>query len=40
MTDDLYDREAVSARVVEVWPDVSWAVTLTVYEDDADDQPE
>jgi hypothetical protein len=31
---DLYDREAVAARVVEVYPKETWQVQPTVYEDE------
>src|SRR5438552_1221857 len=30
----LYDREAIATRVVQVLPNESWQVTPTVYEDD------
>lgn len=34
---ELFEREAVAARVVEVWPLESWQATPTVYEDEDPD---
>lgn len=34
---DLYDREAIAARVVEVMPNECWQVTPNVYEDESED---
>lgn len=35
---DLYDKVAVAARVVEVWPSESWKVCPEVYEAEAEDE--
>lgn len=34
---DLYDRDSIAARVVELWPKESWKVTPEVYESEEDD---
>lgn len=34
---DLYDREPVAARVVELWPSESWQVTPELFEDESAD---